>query len=81
MKNAQDAIKQAIDAGYNPITETQCNYPYLDPLFWAALGKARNWSIDDDLSVRAANWFNYAIRYCDTRLSGGDEEKFWESLP
>jgi hypothetical protein len=60
---------------------------FTDPLFWQALGKARGWqpgerddgsnyetSYTGEWEVRASDWFS-------NRIVGGDETKFWESLP
>jgi hypothetical protein len=58
----------------------------LDSLFWRALSKTRGWSeriimtkCADNVEVR--EWLMHALDYFETRLSGGDETKFWESLP
>lgn len=61
-----------------------------DPLFWQALGKVRGWKIYRELSVGTKNpvtftndsdWQKYAIEWFMNRLSNGDEQKYWESLP
>lgn len=70
-------------------------YILLDPLFWQALGKARGWDEADHTGgeaqfsgawelqeERARNkWKLFAAKWFETRLSNGDEQKFWESLP
>lgn len=44
----------------------------LDPLFWQALGRALGWS------ERA--WFHESCEWFRLKLTGGSEEKFWDSL-
>jgi hypothetical protein len=65
----------------------------LDPLFWQALGKARGWLKEASVFPKFSGawkmeqernqkmWKIYALDYFETRLSGGDERKFWESVP
>lgn len=65
----------------------------LDPLFWQALGKARGWIKEASVFPKSSGawkmeqernqkmWKIYALDYFETRLSGRDERKFWESLP
>lgn len=56
---------------------------FTDPLFWQSLGKARGWvfnfkEADDSIYNQ---WERIAKQWFETRLSNGDEEKFWQSLP
>ena len=87
LHNVQDAIKQAIEGGYDISKQFRFNLPrnyensevlrndvLLDPLFWQALGKGRGWK-GEDWKYFGTDWFK------TTRMSGGDETKFWESLP
>jgi hypothetical protein len=121
----QDAIKQAVEAGYAPKTMNRLDFAYLiarpdenekffplilqDPAFWQALGKARGWksgcnictevhftgmhNASDEEAYECKNpkqhmttgyqdpWLHHALRYFETRLSNGDPEAFWQSLP
>jgi len=92
LHNVQDAIKQAIDGGYDEATakeafDTGTEYAiFLDPLFWQALGKARGWPYMTTanikgLKVEELDWHFFAEEWFETRMSNGDETKFWESLP
>jgi len=71
------------------VEETPCatfTQVCLDPLFWQELGKARGWSEKIIMTTFPGNvdvreWWMHALDYFETRLSGGDETKFWESLP
>ena len=41
----EEAIKKAIDAGYNPIEDSGNEYKILlDPQFWQCLGKSLGWA-------------------------------------
>jgi hypothetical protein len=70
------------------VEETPCvtfTQVCLDPLFWQALGKTRGWSEKTILTtfpgnVEVREWLMHALDYFETRLSGGDETKFWQSL-
>jgi hypothetical protein len=60
------------------------NDALLDPLFWQALGRARGLTgvmVGNDLIGYQNTWRGYATVWFETRLSNGDETKFWESLP
>ena len=115
LHNEQDAIQQAVDAGWKPhpvirgapIESIDPDYMHAevlqDPAFWTALGKARGWASADcgyvwgnktcsELkrcsgcgkgygSPRPLEWKVFALRYFETRLSNGDTQAFWESLP
>jgi hypothetical protein len=108
LTSAQDAIKQAIQGGYDfsgianatkitwsplggervqwesgPRMTTSKIYIafLLEPQFWQALGKARGWTTITDFEGEVGAWMGYAREWFETRLSGGDEKKFWESLP
>lgn len=64
LHNEQDAINQAVEAGYSPrwVTQTHSEFWFgmsenktlcisetlQDPAFWQALGKARGWKPSDD---------------------------------
>jgi hypothetical protein len=63
---------------------------FLDPLFWQALGKARGWK-DEKVKhgivyvfggkiAPLERWKVNALHYFETRLSSGDQKRFWESL-
>jgi hypothetical protein len=103
LNNEQDAIKQAVEAGY-PTTKIflapldgeswfrPLNEAWIleDPAFWQALGKARGWrtrEYDMETVGRGKThvvqeiWKTNALRYFETRLSGGDTSAFWQSLP
>lgn len=61
---------------------------FLDPLFWQALGNARGWGMipsgetGRSGAILYENAYKQAARcWFETRISGGDEAKFWESLP
>lgn len=134
LHSEQDAIKQALEAGYesNPgngipsevsfdaeeeskvhifyRTKSGENGGYrsftieqilLDPAFWQALSKARGWDFIVELNNadRVGNWMAngreggewleymgqeweyHALRYFEARLSNGEMEAYWESLP
>lgn len=89
--NEQDAIKQAVEAGYEygdlPEELEESEYETIllsDPAFWQALGRARGWfegewkPSSDELPH---SWKHYAFEWFQTRLSTGDLEAFWQSLP
>ena len=102
LHNAQDAIEQAILEGeYEPIESAiKCEKPqsfehcFCDPLFWQALGKAREWDKADLLDsgdiechyitlpeFYAHQWLQIRLHKNDTNnLFDGNEQKFWESL-
>lgn len=51
----------------------------LNPLFWQALGRALGWEkrwSDTSISV----WRYEAQEWFHIKMSGGDEEKFWQEL-
>ena len=131
LQNEQDAIKQAVEAGWKPFdwgTKWKCvgvsvqegkfeaaGRPYIskslarifqDPAFWIALGEARGWGYQEatktitdfvcqdcgtsvggtgehncDYSELKPFWLYYALRYFETKLSGGDTQAFWQNLP
>lgn len=123
LNNEQDAINQAVEAGYNrypmPMTilpsptgmghgNSIPNFDVIsqDLAFWSALGKARGWEDTDGALIvfgiwkkyhgrepdgedelteyeerEAPLWKFYAHRYFETRLSNGDMQAYWESLP
>lgn len=103
LHSAEDAIKQAVKAGYqriDPIPGVTAamakDGPYLskhglekillDPLFWQALGKARGWKNSTFYEVYVGGtiygeWMRKALDYFETVLSGGDIQKYFESLP
>jgi hypothetical protein len=74
----------------NDLSQILANIPAVlqDPAFWQALGKARRWS---DISKFGdinfgrlgvhPGWLTLALRYFGVKLSGGDLNQFWESLP
>jgi hypothetical protein len=91
LHNEQDAIKQAACAGYRfpsgptltPDETIELAYPpevVLDPKFWQTLGKAR-WNHEMKSMYDTPDWLHYALRYFETRLSNGDMQAFWQSLP
>src|SRR5215216_4313424 len=66
---------------------------FCDPKFWQSLGKARGWEYCKlhsfegssegclECAVEKKNlWKIHALRYFETRLSGGNLKNFWESL-
>ena len=110
LQNEEDAIKQAIEAGYDPTKvhpSVRLPKQYLeevksftidgilsDPAFWQALGKARGWNycklhsfVGSNLDSERCNdcnhdgWLMHALRYFETRLSGGDLNRYWQNLP
>jgi hypothetical protein len=64
-----------------------------DPAFWQALGKARGWTgvvfhgyMKDgadhlEISHYLPRWQYIGLRYFEVKLSGGDLNQFWTSLP
>lgn len=89
LHSEQDAIKQAVEAGYEPpVSYWWGDFGYIAvilqaPAFWQALGKARGWGKpgpDDHLSL-SWNWYTYALRYFEVKLSSDDLTQFWETLP
>lgn len=65
----------------------------LDPAFWVALGKALGWKEHDKMMEgkhycmdfphydwQDFDWKFNALRFFELKLTGGDEEKFWEEL-
>lgn len=95
LNSEQDAIKQALEAGYktsyHDLQAIGDGYKperiLQDPAFWQALGKARGWESPygvcpncEELSEMEA-WKYHALRYFETKLSGGDTNQFWLTLP
>ncbi len=93
LHSATDAINQAIKGGY-PLQGIRIRPDFeiyfCDPLFWKALGKARGWKDREygmETITNGRTWVQqfaskkYAKRWFETRLSNGDENKFWQSLP
>lgn len=103
LTSAQDAIRQAIEGGWE-VANYMPAFPadpkkfydnekavlrflahiheriFLNPLFWQALGKTRNWErqlSDNSISV----WRYWAQEWFHVRMVGGDETAFWKSLP
>lgn len=84
------AIECAYKGGWHASTHHQvaahvfCQAHYaLDPLFWQALGKKFEWwreKAEYRLNYKDEQWAMYAHRFYDLILTGGDREKFWESL-
>ena len=68
---------------------------FQDPGFWQALGKARGWGGyvgetapargyfggQDSFSFEGDEWELHALTYFSERLSAGDLNAFWKSLP
>lgn len=96
LHNAQDAIREAIEGGWEPqpADPLDCQWNndhyFVDPLFWKSLGKARGWKGYDsdaycdncnDFVANDDKWRYFAHKWLQTRLSNGDENKFWTSLP
>jgi hypothetical protein len=87
---------EKIDSQGN-VTPLKNDQVFTDPLFWQALGKARGWELhtctdcnnpdskcncnEKDFEALQNTWNVWAMRWFYTRLSNGDEEKFWQSLP
>jgi hypothetical protein len=95
LNSAQEAIKQAIEGGYDEKNAT-INHPFSnreaivegmvlhDPLFWQALGKARGWEKEIAFSPFEPTipyWLYEAKAWFGTCMLNGDENKFWQSLP
>jgi hypothetical protein len=80
--------KTPLDTLVEWVEKNMPNY-LTDPLFWQALGKARGWRTYDKTTYdkRMVNrgmmdeWNRHARDWFETRMSGGDEKKFWEQLP
>lgn len=95
LKNEQDAIKQATEAGYDDsilrwgemIMAAKIALILQEPAFWQALGKARGWEQRCDASEceDRDEWREHQHEWLDANddalLSGGDMKAFWESLP
>ena len=82
MSSIEQAIKEAVDQGYQPNVE---RYPemegisplqiamamqadvFIDPAFWKALGKKRGWTTDDDFKY----WQKSVVEW---------EEKYWKKF-
>ena len=82
MTYIEQAIKEAVDQGYQPNVE---RYPemegisplqiamamqadvFIDPAFWKALGKQRGWTTDDDFKY----WQKSVVEW---------EEKYWKKF-
>lgn len=91
----KEAIKLAIEAGYNTDFNTTEPDIFLDPNWWIALGKAREWGKTffpvDIWKNFTASQKELAIyqeasrqsrRWFDTHVWHPDlETKFWQSLP
>jgi len=81
------------DGGKEKINLTDWNIlkSLTDPLFWQALGKARGWGKEANLqggphTNQWSNWIPYcwawfAHEWFEVCMVGGDEAKFWQSLP
>jgi hypothetical protein len=50
-----------------------------DPLFWQALGKAQGWS-NYEPGLSYSSWHEFALKYFDLVLTGGDTEQLWKQL-
>jgi len=73
--------------------DKKSNYRFINELevmtaaFWQALGKARGWDADVEKTgtyldmLSTENWKHHALRYFEVKLSGGDLNQFWETLP
>jgi hypothetical protein len=93
LNSAKDAIKQAREAGYDAsLRITPCDIEgievyhvgdtLLDPLFWQTLGKARGWNEEEgDADGSWFPWMIHAQQWFKETMYGGDETKFWQSLP
>ena len=95
LNNAQDAIKQAIEGGYDRTrsggleAQERILFCLNDPLFWQSLGKARGWAFYSDgcgpndvcRAFHTAEWLSNAKEWFETRMNQEDETKFWSSLP
>lgn len=78
----------------NGITGRKVKYHFaeviLDSLFWQALGKALGWNwaeksdlinLTSDKRIKMGNrWQWEAVRFMHIKLTGGNEEKFFEEL-
>jgi hypothetical protein len=79
-----------LDGNGNETTISVLNY-FTDPIFWQALASVRQWRIcingcfpgghDYCGGLHTPQWESEAIKWFQTRLWNGDENKFWESLP
>lgn len=89
----EKAIKLARENGYFTyypqvewVLKVTQNNICLDPLFWQALGKALDWRPKQYFHKQWNNgkpcpeWGVHASRFFELKLTGGDEEKFWEEL-
>lgn len=90
LHNEQDAISQACAQGgykhYYPVDNTDhLAFILQDPAFWQALGKARGWPEHGDRPreryIDNYTSLGHALRYFETKLSGGDTNQFWSTLP
>jgi len=81
-----EAIKKAIEGGWsdrlyrvntgNTEVWTHSESLVLDPLFWQALEKA----LKRNPREYRPWWLCFALEYFEFKLTGGDENKFWEKL-
>lgn len=81
----EKAIRLAIEkGGYSLGTADIFDYQIvlLDPLFWQALGKALKWGESElwENDKNIPHWKLHALNFFELKLTGGDEEKFWEEL-
>ena len=94
LTSAQDAIKQAMNEGIGwggTENAVSVNDIMVDPRFWQALGEARGWcrgqksngSCNDcEFTNCIRHWRHIAVSWFrGVRLSNGDENKFWQTLP
>ena len=91
----EKAIKIAIENGYeNYPPEWNLNDYFvstsdveaqmiIDPLFWRALGRGLNWSLDLKDYIEGIYWAEYQLqwhRFIDHLASGGEIDKFFKDL-
>ncbi len=76
--NFEKAIKLAIKGGYSLGIADIFDYQIvlLDPEFWKALGKGLGWSEN----LKDKDWIGVALDFFELKLTGGDENSFWEEL-
>lgn len=79
-------IKKAIKEGYEykRIGDMYVD-PYLDPLFWQALGKACGWRMEDPFNRentgdRKEAWLHYWHRFIDALSEGRTADDFFKEL-
>ena len=68
------------DLTYRDDYKVALDCTFTDPLFWQALGKARGWNNWSDGETHYLGWRENAKRWFLSRMVGGDENKYWESL-